>query len=98
MRIIVSLLNEGQLLSLGLIQAPLDGVSLLQLLESEHEQFCVMLVRQWTTTNISSRDMPQETRPYGKGIGANFRLSSQWTVAVYIATASSALIYGPSFR
>jgi hypothetical protein len=60
-----------------LIQASLDRISLLQLLKSEHEQFCVMLVRQWTTTNIRTRDMAWKTRAYGKGIGANFRLSSQ---------------------
>ena len=32
----------------------------------------------------------------GKGIGENRRFSNQWTVVVYIATASSADMYGPS--
>jgi hypothetical protein len=41
----------------------------LQLVESEHEQFCVMLVRQLTTTNITFLEngtMAWEESAYGK--------------------------------
>lgn len=34
----------------------------------------------------------------GNGIGENLLLSSQWTVVVYTATASSAVMYGPSYK
>ena len=56
MGIVISLLNEGELLALGLIQASLDRISLLQFLKSEHEQFCVMLVRQ-TSIKMSNSYM-----------------------------------------
>lgn len=31
-------------------------------------------------------------------MGENRLLSSQWTVVVYMATASSAVMYGPSYQ
>ena len=47
MWIVVGLFNQGELLSLGLIEARFDGVSLLESLEAKHEQFRVVLVVQW---------------------------------------------------
>ena len=46
-RIVVGLLDQTQLLSLLLVQACLDGVLLLEPLQSQNEQFGVVLVVQW---------------------------------------------------
>jgi hypothetical protein len=45
MGVIVSLLDEGQLLTLRLVQTSLHRVSLLQLFKSEDKQLGIMLVR-----------------------------------------------------
>lgn len=45
MRVIVRLLDQGQFLALRLIQPTLDTVCLLEFLESENEEFGIMLVR-----------------------------------------------------
>ena len=44
MRIIISLFDKTQLLSLTLVQSALDTVSLLQSLQGKDEKFCVVLV------------------------------------------------------
>ena len=81
-RVIVSLFDERQLFTLRLIQTPLDGVRLLQLLESKNQQLGVVLVveRAMNAMSSSSRNVARTT--YGNGMGENFRLSSQCTVAV----------------
>ena len=45
-RVVVRLLDEGELLSLRLVQTTLDAVRLLELLEREDEELRVVLVRQ----------------------------------------------------
>ena len=46
MRVVVRLLNEAKLLSLTLVQTALDAVSLLESLEGQDEELCVVFVRQ----------------------------------------------------
>ena len=46
MWVVVRLLNEAKLLPLALVQTALDAVSLLESLEGQDEEFCVVLVRQ----------------------------------------------------
>lgn len=84
MRIIVSLFNQSQLLSLRGVQAALDAIRLLQLLQGEDEQLRVMLVRKRTEKRTYQSDpiTNLQTGSYGNGIGANFLLSNQWTVDV----------------
>jgi hypothetical protein len=43
-RVVVGLLDEGELLSLRLVETSLDGVRLLELLEGEDEELRVVLV------------------------------------------------------
>lgn len=45
-RVVVGLLDQGELLALRLVQATLDAVRLLELLEGEDEELGVVLVRQ----------------------------------------------------
>lgn len=83
MRIVVCLFDEGKFLSLGLIETTFDRVRLLQLLQRQNEQFGVVLVRERSAGDkLYSGDQRFEEMTHGKGIGANFLLSSQWTVAV----------------
>lgn len=45
-RVVVRLLDERELLALVLVEPALDAVRLLELLEREHEELCVVLVRE----------------------------------------------------
>jgi len=45
-RVVVSLLNQPQLLSLRLVETGLDAVCLLEALEAENEDLCVVLIVQ----------------------------------------------------
>ena len=51
MRVVICLLNKRQLLSLTLVETTLDTVRLLELLKSENEELCVVLVRKWWEGN-----------------------------------------------
>ena len=44
MRVVVGLFDEGELLTLRLVETSLDGIRLLELLESENEELRVVLV------------------------------------------------------
>lgn len=66
-----------------LMSSTFDAVCLLQLLQSKNQKLRIVLVGEWPghhVFSIGSVIVFHET--YGNGMGANFLLSSQWTVEV----------------
>ena len=81
MRAVVGLLDEGtgKLFSLRLVETTLDGIRLLQLLQSEDEQLRIVLVVERSVDNTMSLALHStlDRETYGNGMGENLRLSSQ---------------------
>ena len=51
MRVVVSLLDKSQLLTLGLVETRFHAVRLLETFQSQDQEFCVVFVGEWREGN-----------------------------------------------